>query len=1408
MSCDFLFNPLDGYQNVFLGASIRADRPISYRLGYNEDSSSMTIHLVNDTCRTTGTKIAYDLQTKTVVGATLDLQPYTFQDPDPGFTFPVPGEPVYFRLGDNFEFGGICQSWVETNSTSEKPSYAVTIVDPREILEGCQVILDGYVGGTYSTPNVFNVFALQERYGSQCGEALLSDLTGPGAFGGSQNNDFGMSWNRIRSSLMMMISSIPALNTNWSYGGRIKYCGYQYLLDLTEIPRVNNYRVNADSISIADLIKEITTFLSCDYYTTLEHVMIGGEVHGIIKIHVIDRRAVPNLNSIDSFIGNSDGVVESEKGRELRSDKNASILVGGAKIDMFTQVNNLGDVSQPTLINKTSCVQVGEFFQEFTYPTVGINWQNMTLAPFWGFKPDGGVIIGEGINMQHNFTIDVSHAGITNKYNNKRLTYYNITVQEIHCALGGKDEWLSYVAAAKPQIAEALGLDDSPIDFLGILGRSLITVAGNPQGVAPHDLMRVKKASMKAYDEWYKMLNNRQQIQFNIDTLFRIVEHYGTNFYGRKFMVRMYDQSTGNSFVCAKRDLTNGNVSYSREVADAGWIDYTDGFMGLQSQTLLDRFRTDDDRIEAFVRFNAAQNLIVPDLDNTEFVYQNVGRINTKFDGNIFNDHMEDEVNFAFSETIFLKCTAEKDFVFPTSACGNIDYSDPRVVITLPTFLKQKKTEITDNIPYFLQFLYRGLGGIREFANQPAAQIPHADIVNAIRDLMSSTGITALHHGEDQLRIMPNAVALPLKSNIATYGPWFASASGTEGGASYNQDESMVPWNYGDSFSMNVAGQLLSTESLSIMQQSERGSVTMPGLPILKLGDELNSGFAGITALREILLKPQIADDIEFTAAEITTERWQGLYGPNVTEISINIGSQGITTTYNMRTYTPSLLRNKYFADRVKNRGIIAQQNRRRRRGTFERKEDLRLVITNITNDLLRQRQEQTGIFAKSPHMVLVGQNLTYRATDGYYGEGEAEDLTRSVVQTQNIAEVQSELANWEKKHLMSLDGLLVPVRSDQFVEPDKDDDAPPDQVKINSETLNPFLGPEDRTPASPFANNYVGHNIEYVARDSGLPEDLSIRVADEYGRDHYRFFALRTPLTLAGWGYNEDGKPVPNEAEEEDFEGEDFTNKFAKNWLRRQDIWKVGQLDVRWSEKKGLWTFPGGGSKIKRAIMCTNMEYSILATGLAVLPNEPNVNDEGEEQENDPECPGKKVTIYNASGKPVRKGANIICYFDDDENGYVTIEVPDPIYMMYVPNGIYPTSSSSYASGVGKLGSYNNQTNSFNNNLIPDPNENLIVFTMNQPLRQNSQVLCYEKSLGKFWAIKAQHYPLCVVTDVNCEDVYAPNSLNGATSTLEVCDTTIWLESNWLKIDCGESPTNPIGGCKSNPAQSDFIGN
>src|SRR5688500_833390 len=67
------------------------------------------------------------------------------------------GDAAYFEYGD-FAFGGLVQTYKRKNSFEGYPVYEVILVDPREILDGVQLIIDGYTGSTNGIPNLYNVY--------------------------------------------------------------------------------------------------------------------------------------------------------------------------------------------------------------------------------------------------------------------------------------------------------------------------------------------------------------------------------------------------------------------------------------------------------------------------------------------------------------------------------------------------------------------------------------------------------------------------------------------------------------------------------------------------------------------------------------------------------------------------------------------------------------------------------------------------------------------------------------------------------------------------------------------------------------------------------------------------------------------------------------------------------------------------------------------------------------------------------------------------------------------------------------------------------------------------------------------------------------------------------------------------
>ena len=221
----------------------------------------------------------------------------------------------------------------------------------------------------------------------------------------------------------------------------------------------------------------------------------------------------------------------------------------------------------------------------------------------------------------------------------------------------------------------------------------------------------------------------------------------------------------------------------------------------------------------------------------------------------------------------------------------------------------------------------------------------------------------------------------------------------------------------------------------------------------------------------------------------------------------------------------------------------------------------------------------------------------------------------------------------------------------------------------INFLSLNPIIMPTgdfvnpNAQPKKSGERNH--HNISFVLRDESHITDRNILINQNltkfkdddtdphpdwsdidiaYSGDNnvkilnnHRFFSFRGPMMLHGWGYDTDGYPVPNAADEPkeldaegrpkrfflttsgtndltldgaflptatnplgDIIGKGWTkdggewtrtpsNKFYLNWGERSDLWPVGPIDLRWDYERKVWV--GGGG-------CTDDPPYIIASG------------------------------------------------------------------------------------------------------------------------------------------------------------------------------------------------------------------
>jgi len=165
----------------------------------------------------------------------------------------------------------------------------------------------------------------------------------------------------------------------------------------------------------------------------------------------------------------------------------------------------------------------------------------------------------------------------------------------------------------------------------------------------------------------------------------------------------------------------------------------------------------------------------------------------------------------------------------------------------------------------------------------------------------------------------------------------------------------------------------------------------------------------------------------------------------------------------------------------------------------------------------------------------------------------------------------------------------------------------------INKFSLNPIVttnGDFDINQAKQTTDS-CAHSIFLSANQYALDgltttSDASYKGEVSDGTKEYennqRFFALRGPLMVHGWGYDTEGYPVPNSSGEYKYAADGtpvlyngkpmYKNQeiqpdgtlskpykektFYKGWASTPTTWPVGPIDLRFDEKSGMWTMAG----------------------------------------------------------------------------------------------------------------------------------------------------------------------------------------------------------------------------------------
>lgn len=326
-------------------------KDVRFSLGWNQQLSQMTVQLVQDA---------------------------------PGGDRPAPppvGWPAYVELGA-MGWWGLLQRWEKSESPDGMPAFEATLVDPREVLDGAQVVTGDYAGPTRGVPNLFNCFGHLEARG----------------FGASGATAAGMPWAAVRASLLAL-----ANGAGTPYGGPLNYRGVAYGLDLSGLPSPPPfYRVPGPAVGLLDLVGQLCEDAACDYFVEL--------VAFTIRVRAVSRALPPPLGTIAGVVSRAaagGGTARASVGVEARNEPTSVFLVGGQKTSVY---------------------------------------QTADVRSFWGYDLQARPILGGPVDHPDVGTVDGFTLNATGVADIVGSVSYRTNVVEVRCALHSFDAWERYLA--------------------------------------------------------------------------------------------------------------------------------------------------------------------------------------------------------------------------------------------------------------------------------------------------------------------------------------------------------------------------------------------------------------------------------------------------------------------------------------------------------------------------------------------------------------------------------------------------------------------------------------------------------------------------------------------------------------------------------------------------------------------------------------------------------------------------------------------------------------------------------------------------------------------------------------------------------------------------------------------------
>lgn len=380
----------------------------------------------------------------------------------------------------------------------------------------------------------------------------------------------------------------------------------------------------------------------------------------------------------------------------------------------------------------------------------------------------------------------------------------------------------------------------------------------------------------------------------------------------------------------------------------------------------------------------------------------------------------------------------------------------------------------------------------------------------------------------------PTGIAVALKNNQILYGPWGKFSQ--DGKLNFEQDDGLVPWEYGDYNTLTQAAIAKLNTIATGNQVLERGEAEQAGIPQFSIGQVM--------------------------AAE----------GPLLTGVECHISTSQVTTTYTLQTFVNRvgsfIVENQ---ERLRRVGKIYQQLRRTIR---------QQVLTQIQRASLMMENYNGFMYGTSyaveqhtPHAVL-GARL-YANNSGTY---------TPFAWTQTYQESLANLGlnsatNFQSTACAGMEVLLRPYTTNAL----NDNLSIVPGVDTTVKTDNLIIGGSGLFSLNPIQD---GCDINWLLSGDSYTTLKTSRGQTDY--NDARSLALRGPIMISSWGYDLQGKPIPNSGAIEQISGVDgFTvdfkialtgcnDKFIPDYLKLSNQWPAAPLDLVYDKFRSVWASPG----------------------------------------------------------------------------------------------------------------------------------------------------------------------------------------------------------------------------------------